>query len=473
MRRLKTVRRPPIYPKTPGHLPCSSLIHPLPLSSRRPSVSFGGFGLRGPTKLNLAGVGPSGREMEVRASRAEDESRWFNARLTPLPPSAEKRSLLSLDDITDRKRTQEKLQEMAQLISLGELTAGVAHELNNPLTAILGFSQLLMAQDLGGSAKEDMLKIYGEAQRAARIVQGLLSFARRRRPMKEYTDVSQIVDRVLALKTHDLMVNNIEVTRDYVLALPKTMADEHLLLQVFLNLINNAEQAILDAGNKGHLTIRAQASNVGIKLSFIDDGPGIPQENLEKVFEPFFTTKGRGKGTGLGLSICRSIIREHGGDVWVESQPGRGAAFYIQLPLTAPQDTGYPEASVATSRPIAGKRLLVVDDEPSVRDLLSRILSADGHTVCVAQDGEEMWQALKGERYDGILLDLKMPGANGIELHRQIARTDPDQARRVIFVTGDVVNAETQAFIQGVRNPTLAKPFNFDQLRRAIQGVEG
>ena len=244
-------------------------------------------------------------------------------------------------DITDRKRTEEEKHQMEQqilltgrLAAVGELAAGVAHELNNPLAAVQGYAQLLSyRKDLDESIKEDIDMLYQETQRATRITSNLLSFARRHKPEKKQISINEVIEKSLELHDYRLKVNNIEIELDLEENLPETMADFHQLQQVFVNLVTNAEYSMTEAHGKGNLCVRTRSKKNTIQISIIDDGPGIPEENLKRIFDPFFTTKEVGKGTGLGLSICFGIIQEHNGRIQALSTVGEGTTFVIELPI--------------------------------------------------------------------------------------------------------------------------------------------
>ena len=245
-------------------------------------------------------------------------------------------------DITERKQAEEREKELqrelylsSRLASIGELAAGVAHQLNNPLTGVLGFSQRLLRKITDQETNKDLRKIYGEARRAAKIVQNLLTFARRRQPKKEYSDVNNIVQSALELRAYELKTSNFEVITNLAPSLPKIMLDFHQIQEVFLNLILNAEQAMTEANGGGKLTIKTEKKNGYIRTTFTNDGPGIPTENLDRIFDPFFTTKGEKGGTGLGLSVCHGIITEHGGSIYAKSKPGKGTTFFVELPITS------------------------------------------------------------------------------------------------------------------------------------------
>jgi PAS domain S-box-containing protein len=248
--------------------------------------------------------------------------------------------LINWLDITDRKLAEEEKAELEQkahlasrLASVGEMASGIAHEINNPLTAVIGFAQLLMDNDLPEEIKEDLTIIHKEAQRAAGVARNLLTFARKHAPSKQLANVNSIIEGVLTLRAYEQNVSNIQIKTKLAPILPEVMADYSQLQQVFINIILNAEAAMLEASNGGTLTIITKRFNHSIRASFADDGPGIPKENLNRIFDPFFTTKEVGKGTGLGLSVCHGIIAEHGGRIYARSKPGKGATFIVELPV--------------------------------------------------------------------------------------------------------------------------------------------
>jgi PAS domain S-box-containing protein len=254
--------------------------------------------------------------------------------------------LISWLDITDSKRAEEERAELEQkahlasrLASVGEMASGIAHEINNPLTAVIGFAQLLMDNDLPEEIKEDLVIIHKEAQRAAGVARNLLTFARKHAPSKQPTDVNSIIEGVLTLRAYEQNVSNIQINTKLTPDLPNVLADYSQLQQVFINIILNAEAAMLEANNGGTLTITTQRFDHSIRASFADNGPGIDKENLNRIFDPFFTTKEVGKGTGLGLSVCHGIIAEHGGKIYARSKPGSGATFIVELPISSQEPT--------------------------------------------------------------------------------------------------------------------------------------
>ena len=245
------------------------------------------------------------------------------------------------NDITERKQAEEKEKQLQQelyfssrLASMGELAAGVAHELNNPLTGIIGFSQRLLRKSTDEAVSRDLERVYGEAQRAARIIQNLLTFARRHETKKEHSNINDIVQKALELRVYELKTSNIEVVADLTLGLPTVIVDFQQVQEVFLNIILNAEQVMTETKGGGKLCIKTQEIKGRVQISFTDDGPGIPKEHLNRLFDPFFTTRGEVGGTGLGLSVCHGIITEHGGRIYAKSKLGKGATFVVELPLT-------------------------------------------------------------------------------------------------------------------------------------------
>ncbi|HCJ67735.1 MAG TPA: hypothetical protein DHV62_10590 [Elusimicrobia bacterium] len=262
-----------------------------------------------------------------------DKNRICDAHIT-LTGTGKEDILLIIRDVTEKVALETQLIRSEKLAALGQLVAGIAHEINNPLTAVLGFSQLLVTEpEVKGEIKEDLLRIKQEAERARKIVQGLLSFSRPNKPQKEPININELLEKILSMREYQLRVNNIEIIKNLDSNLPQVSIDPYQLEQVFLNIIVNAEQAILETNKKGKLLIGTKKENGYLKISFTDSGPGISKENLLKIFDPFFSTKDVGKGTGLGLSITYRIIEQHNGKIYALSEEGQGTTFVIELPL--------------------------------------------------------------------------------------------------------------------------------------------
>jgi two-component system, NtrC family, sensor kinase len=381
-------------------------------------------------------------------------------------------------DISNEKLLQQQLIQSEKLSAIGELISGIAHELNNPLTGVMGYSQLLqLRKDLDDRAKENLLKINNLALRCQKIVQNLLSFARKQKPERTLSDINEILEKTVELRSYELQVNNIEISRALDRNLPKTIADAHQLQQVFLNVLTNAEQAMLEAHGKGHLTIRTRADqqNSRIVVEVTDDGPGIPETYLTRIFDPFFTTKDVGKGTGLGLSLSYGMIKEHGGNIYARSRMGEGSIFFIELPIITrlhDEPSMAPELmpqALQFEKLIRGKRILVVDDEKYILDFFVEVFHTLPVQVDTASDGRAAMQRMLSSDYDLIVSDFKMPQMSGRELYSWIKETRPQLASRIIFVTGDTVSLDTRSFFEDNQNRYLAKPFKIEEVKEVIQ----
>jgi two-component system NtrC family sensor kinase len=390
-------------------------------------------------------------------------------------------------NLTERRRLEEQLIHSEKLSAIGQLVAGVAHELNNPLTSISGYTQLMLRDTgLRDDVRSDLKHINIQAERAARIVQNLLVFAREHKPERRMVNLNEEFRNTLSLRAYQLRVDNITVVNQIDPDLPMTVADPFQIQQVMLNLINNAHQAMTERGGPGTLTLRTfvtalPAADNGattppmVVLSVGDNGVGIPARDLKRIFDPFFTTKPVGQGTGLGLSICFGIVQEHGGRIWAESELEVGTTVYVALPLLNDIDVfdgealidggaGEPEARLSC-------RVLVVDDEEPVANLLARLLRELGHQPTVVNGGSEALELIAREQFDLILSDVKMPGMSGFELHQTIRQTNPELAARLVFVTGDMLSAATQARIAQSGNPYIAKPFAIERLETLVRAL--
>jgi len=382
-------------------------------------------------------------------------------------------------DITERKRAEIEKKELEQkvqlsdrLASIGEMASGIAHEINNPLTGVIGFSQLLMEKDVPEDIRKDLEIIHDGSQRVAGIVKGLLTFARQHKSERTYSDINQLVDSTVALRAYALETSNIRVAVVLDPDLPWTMADAGQLQQVFLNIIINAETEMRKVRGKGNLIIKTERIADTIRISFTDDGPGIAREHLKRIFDPFFTTKQAGEGTGLGLSLCHGIIIEHNGQIYAESEPGKGATFIIELP-TVSEEEGEEMNGPAADEPvkIAGARILVVDDEPDILKFLSHLLATEGHQVETADNSSDALEMIKSRRYSLILLDIKLPDMSGIELYQHIKKIAPSLTRRVVFITGDVTGSDTRKFLTENKASYITKPFDIKQLKEELNRI--
>jgi two-component system NtrC family sensor kinase len=365
------------------------------------------------------------------------------------------------------RRTQEQLLHSEKLAAVGQLISGVAHELNNPLTAILGYSQLLTSSgQMGQRGIEYADKLYKQAQRTHRIVQNLLSFARQHKPERVSVQINQALQETLALRDYDLRMHNVRVHLDLAENLPVTSADPHQLQQVFLNMVNNAVDAILEHSIDGDLWVRTGFNGDRLCIEFTDSGPGV--KDASRVFDPFYTTKPVGKGTGLGLSICYGIITEHGGTIRVRNIPARGASFIIELPR---QPVASPAFSTPDQRAISGKdgRILLVDHDDSVLEAAGTILRGRDHRVRTARDLREARALLEEEDFDLIVADLQISdGANGDDLGEWLAKHKPALSRRLIWTCAVAPSEDTGEHIAGNGRRILQKPFKANELLAAV-----
>jgi len=363
---------------------------------------------------------------------------------------------------------QRQLIQSEKLSTMGQLVSGVAHELNNPLTGIIGFSELLMLE-ADKHIYKDLKRIQEEAARARRIVQNLLSFARMHKPEKTKIDINSIIKNVLELKSYEMRVDNIEIKCNLDINLPVTMGDPHQLQQVFLNIINNAHQAMTSSGRSGTMNIRTFKKDTGIIIEFSDTGPGISKENLTRIFDPFFTTKEVGKGTGLGLSLSYGIIKDHGGTIHVSSEEGNGANFTIALPIIE-HNIVFPVNNICgLTQNIKDFDILVIDDEDTVLQLFDETLTREGNRVELARDGQSALEKISNKGYfDIIICDIKMPTMNGSELFQLLKEQKPELAENFIFMSGAINKCENLNFFDHEVNPFLEKPFSINEVLKAI-----
>jgi two-component system NtrC family sensor kinase len=379
-------------------------------------------------------------------------------------------AVLSFEDHTEKRHLQDQLIQSEKMSAIGQLIAGIAHDLNNPLASVVGFADFLAESgDVPPALAEPLRVIRQEAERAATIVKNLLSFARRQEGERLPQSLQPLLESVLALLRNEMMALKVETALFVEPHIPDIEMNPNQIKQVFVNLLNNAAQAIASTGRAGHITVTAKRWLDGVAVSVADDGPGIPDELLPRVFEPFFTTKSEGEGTGLGLSICQGIIKEHGGRITLESSVGVGATFTVELLSgSRPQRPSQPVKAPATSGTL---RVLVVDDEPHILHYMRATLESWGHTVEVASDGTEAVERALVIPFDVIICDLRMPRLGGREMYNNLARQYPDIARRVIFATGDTVRGDTLQFLEQLGRPFLHKPFTLAELRTVLGNV--
>lgn len=367
----------------------------------------------------------------------------------------------------DLRKTQEQLLQSEKMSAVGQLIAGVAHELNNPLTAILGYAQLLETEGLNDRAQDYVGKLFKQAQRTHRVVQNLLSFARQRKPERDEVDIRKVLDETLALRDYDLKINNIVVERDLPTDPAVVIADAHQIEQVFLNIINNAVDAILESGRTGSLKIRVSAQNGQVSASFSDNGTGI--KDPKRIFDPFYTTKSVGKGTGLGLSICYGIVKEHGGDITAHNNAHGGATIDVRIPAsssTAPVVEEEIKTPLRQHEGAISGRVLLVEEEEAVLEFERDVLAGAGATVVTAQNGADAKTRLLSEQFDAIILNGKMPDPWGAkESYPWIKQNCPTMSEHVLYTfSAGVEPTDGRSFLQESSVPYLVRPFEVAEL---------
>jgi signal transduction histidine kinase/FixJ family two-component response regulator len=368
-------------------------------------------------------------------------------------------------DLSEDLEKQQRALHAAKLAAIGELVAGVAHELNNPLAAIKNTADLLVAEN-APDHHEDILRISHSADRAARIVRSLLNFAREATPERVPTDVNDVVRHVLRLRP---ATNGVHVELRLADRLPLVDVDPAQIEQVLINLITNAQHSLVESQPAAPcLTIVTRADIYHVSIDVTDNGAGIPEHVLPRIFDPFFTTRQFGTGTGLGLAVCHGIVTQHGGSIRVKSEAGRGAIFSVDLPVAW---SSAPANATTVAAPNDGpqRSVLIVDDEAAIRSVVGRYLRRRGHAVQEATCAADADALLGANDFDSIILDLRMPGMSGEDLFQRWQRERPAAAVRVIFATGDIVSAAPSAFLYATGQPVLAKPYDLEQLALLVE----
>ncbi len=477
----------------------------------------------------------------LRLRRVDNTVMWveLTASGSVLESTGQVRVEALVRDVSDRKQLEDQSRDLyhqllqaEKMAALGTTISGVAHELNNPLATILTWAERLAERDLDDASRRGIETILREAERAARIVRNLLTFARKRHTTRTMVDVNQVVRETLALRAYEQRVTNISVIDALASGIPQVFADPHQIQQVLLNLVINAEQAMLTANGRGTLMVRTwqDPEHESIVLEVNDDGPGVPEDVRTKIFDPFFTTKEVGKGTGLGLTVAYAIVEEHGGRMWLTSDQGTGASFYVELPVAggklkaiAPGElAGAGEAIgadgvaladeivhvpdlAAIEEPVRSRRtrtagsrkptpprmqivapaqgdgshrldapaVLIVEDETALASAMAEAFGDAGFLVDRAGDGEEAMARLEGGQYDVIISDLKMPRMDGIQLFGALRKRHAEMAGRIMFVTGDVIGTDAERFLADSGCRWLAKPFRLSELLRLAKEVIG
>ena len=377
-----------------------------------------------------------------------------------------------LVDITKLKELHKQLLQAERLASLGELTASIAHELNNKLTPILAYAQMLQNRTSDEAISERLTFIEKCATGAKSVVETLLAFPRTSSSLRRCVNLNRILEDTVQLVKYRLDASNIDLLMELDEGLPTTMADPKQIEQVFLNIINNAYQAMETRGGALYIASFVEGNNIVFQIT--DTGPGISEGDMPRIFEPFFTTKPAGKGTGLGLPCSFGIIKAHNGDLRCTSKLSRGSTFTIELPIICgdeEEDLKSRESEVTLSPDeLAGARILVVDDEQMLRGMVNEVLSPD-HTVFLAGDGREAIDLLQQEEIEMIITDLRMPGLDGFALYNWVKENKPGLERRILFTTGDIYEPRTREFMRQVDIRCISKPFSVSAFLQQVNLV--
>src|SRR5258705_2168789 len=429
----------------------------------------------------LAAFDGSLRRFEVPFPRPDGHDGTAQVLLAPVREGGRiPKVLMLVRDITEQRRTQTQLQQAEKLAAMGQLVSGVAHEINNPVAIISGFAQTLLLDQLTPDQRETVQMMYDEATRIGRITSNLLAFARAGSKERTLVELNDTVRRTFALRSYHLTTLNITVSLELDDANPKAWANGSEVQQMLLNLLINAEQALTTIPPPGRraITIRTvSAAEDGVQLQVADTGPGIPPDIQEKIFDPFFTTKPEGMGTGLGLSICYGIVHDHGGRISVHSLPGNGATFTVSLPRdarTRQRSTPPPmEIPVEARESDAALSLFLIDDEEGLRRAVVTFLKRRGMHVIAVEDGGDALRGLRGERFDVIGSEVRMPGMSGGEFLDRLRREHPAMVNRLIFTTGDTFADDTSSLLKDAGVPSLVKPYDFAKLEEVLRQVAG
>ncbi|MBI3406496.1 MAG: PAS domain S-box protein [Acidobacteria bacterium] len=378
--------------------------------------------------------------------------------------------IASSRDITEYRRLADQVNQSEKLAAMGQLIAGVAHELNNPLTAILGLSELLEEKSADDATRQQLNRVHEQARRAANIVQDLLVFSRPPAPGRTPIQLNDLVIQTVREMELTLRDNHIAVDILPQTGLPYVTADGNQLVQVFVNLLHNAEQAIHEVREQGTIRIRLGHTDGSVWVTFQDDGPGIPANVLPKIFDPFFTTKRPGKGTGLGLSICLALVKQYGGTVEAQNSPGGGSVFTVRFPASGmPSGEAQKESGARPEKvTLQGRRVLVAEDEEGIRDLVLAGLSSRGIVVECVGNGEEavkrITDAAQAKTYDVILCDMKMPGLSGLDVLEKIRVAQGTLKQPFILMTGDLLAPAVLEDLTQTGVRLIQKPFRIAEL---------
>jgi PAS domain S-box-containing protein len=379
--------------------------------------------------------------------------------------------------ITDRLRLEQQLRQAEKLSSMGQMISGVAHELNNPLTVIGGYLEVILAShNLSDKTRQDLAKVAHESSRATRLVRNFLAFARSQPAHRQMANINDLITGVVEMRKFDLSLANVKIEAVLDRILPATSIEPDQIQQVLIILINNAMQAMSATPEPRCIRLSTSLKEGTIHITVEDNGTGVPPEVESRIFEPFFTTKEVGIGTGLGLSIAHGIMTEHGGQIRYERAALGGAAFVLELPIVSievPRVSSTPidDALASSLGQIVPRteKILVVDDEKSIVEMLGEMLGLLGYTPSLCHSASEGLRRIGETKFDLVLSDLRMPEIDGPQFYRRAMEIDARLERRFIFLTGDTVNEDTKSFLRTSGQPFLAKPFRLASIEEVTR----
>jgi two-component system NtrC family sensor kinase len=414
---------------------------------------------------------------ETRVFRKDGTIIDLESRSIPMPYKGQPHILTITRDITEQKRVSEELarqrealRQSEKLSAMGELLAGVAHELNNPLAILMGWTSLLENKTSDPAIREDVRKIHSAADRCGRIVRTFLSMARQKPPKCEPTSINDVVTGAIDLLGYSLHTSDIELNTRLAQHLPEPDMDADQIGQIIINLLVNAQHVLAEQPLPRRIDLETGQADNGVYCRISDNGPGIPDDVLQRIFDPFFTTKDSDLGTGVGLSVSRTIAREHGGELRVENS-NRGATFTLWLPRESEADASTVNRSSVPDS-LQAEHVLIVDDEPELALVLAEILRSAGLETTQVHSGHEALQWLDRNNCDFILTDIRMPDMDGPALWRELKSRFPELSRRTAFITGDTLSASIAPFLQQTGQPWLEKPFTPEQVLELIARTE-
>ena len=418
--------------------------------------------------------------VEVELSHADGRTFWAAVSARLIEYGGEKVVVSAVYDLTERRAAEEQIAQQRELLhqseklsALGQVLAGVAHELNNPLSVVVGQALMLEEAAADPETAKRAEKIGAAADRCARIVKTFISMARHQPAERKPVEVNRVIEAALEVTGYSLRAAGIDVSTRLASDLPTIFADAHQLQQVVTNLIINAQHALEDveANRRLHITTSHRRKSGRVVIKVKDNGPGVPEEIRGRIFEPLFTTKAVGTGTGIGLALCHRLVETHGGSIAIEGPSDQGAVFVVQLPV----GSGAPEAAAAQCRPRpaeeGGHRILIIDDEPGVAEFLADVLEYDGHQVALSVSGEETLRLLESQGFDIILSDIRMPEIDGPALYKILSERWPELISVLAFITGDTLSSRVKEFLESSGRPFVEKPITPTEVRELVARV--